>query len=107
MGFILDNYSYRDPLATIARFGVAVSVIFAYPLLFHGGRDGLLALWRTLQTSRRSRSSSSSGINDTVATTTTATATQQWESEIVTVLLLSIVTTLAIWVNDLTFVLSF
>merc|ERR1712238_399282 len=50
---------------------------------------------------------SSSGVNDTVATTTTATATQQWESEIVTVLLLSIVTALAIWVNDLTFALSF
>jgi len=95
LGFILDNYSYRDPLATVARFGVGVSVIFAYPLLFHGGRDGLVALLNTLSSSATDGSS------------TRIRPPTQMESNIVTVLLLSTVTALAIYVNDLTFVLSF
>jgi len=95
MGFVLDNYSYRDPLATVARFGVAVSVIFAYPLLFHGGRDGLLALLKTLSSTT------------TIDTGSSSSSYTQTESNIVTVLLLSTVTALAIYVNDLTFVLSF
>ncbi len=98
MGFVLDNYSYRDPLATAARFGVAVSVIFAYPLLFHGGRDGLVALLRTLSTTTTIGSATNGS---------TSSSPTQTESNIVTVLLLSTVTALAIYVNDLTFVLSF
>ena len=82
-GFILDNYSYRDPLATVSRFGVALSVIFAYPLLFQGGRDGM---WGLLG----QRSSASAG-----------------SRRFTTVMLLLIVTVLAIWLPDLTFVLSF
>jgi sodium-coupled neutral amino acid transporter 11 len=81
-GFILDNYSYRDPLATISRFGVALSVIFAYPLLFQGGRDGLGALLGQRDTSSIHRRS-------------------------ITVILLAAITFLAVFVNDLTFVLSF
>jgi len=100
MGFILDNYSYRDPLITVARFGVAVSVIFAYPLLFHGGRDGLVALLSNL---------SAAATYDSVVDSSSMRTGHltQWESNIVTVLLLSTVTALAIYVNDLTFVLSF
>ncbi|CAB9511154.1 Sodium-coupled neutral amino acid transporter 1 [Seminavis robusta] len=82
-GFILDNYSYRDPLAALSRFGVALSVIFAYPLLFQGGRDGL---WDLL-----GQTSSSSSCSKRTTT----------------ILLLSTVTVLAIVVSDLTFVLSF
>ena len=82
-GFILDNYSYRDTWASLSRFGVALSVIFAYPLLFHGGRDGLLALLG--ETSIQDGS----------------------KSRIVSVLLLLLITILAITINDLTFVLSF
>jgi amino acid permease len=78
-GFILDNYSYRDHLASASRLGVALSVIFAYPLLFLGGRDGWIALLRISNDTRRST----------------------------TLLLLTIVTVLAIFVSDLTFVLSF
>lgn len=100
MGFVLDNYSYRDPLATVARFGVAVSVIFAYPLLFHGGRDGLISLLQTLS----STTTSSAADVDSSARIRLPTQT---ESNIVTILLLSSVTALAIFVNDLTFVLSF
>lgn len=81
-GFILDNYSYRDPLATLSRFGVALSVIFAYPLLFQGGRDGL---WDLLGQ-------------------TSASGTKR---RLTTILLLTTITLLAIFVNDLTFVLSF
>lgn len=81
-GFILDNYSYRDPLATISRFGIALSVIFAYPLLFQGGRDGLRDLLRS---------------SDTRSTTGAS----------VTTILLSGITILAIYLDDLTFVLSF
>jgi amino acid permease len=81
-GFILDNYSYKDPLATIARCGVAFSVIFAYPLLFHGGRDSSLAIL---------------GWHDASV----------WQLRFITVIMLSIVTALSIYVNDLTFVLSF
>lgn len=81
-GFILDSYSYRDPLASIARVGIALSVIFSYPLLFHGGRDSLLAIF---------------GHEDP----------SDLELKIVTVLLLFSVTFLAILVSDLTFVLSF
>ncbi len=81
-GFLLDNYSYRDPLATLSRFGVALSVIFAYPLLFQGGRDGL---------------------RDLVGQATDSYCIRQLAS----VALLSTVTMLAIFLNDLTFVLSF
>ena len=99
-GFILDNYSYRDPLATIARFGIAVSVISAYPLLFHGGRDGLVDLLKTISSIRRIGSPADS-VNARTSLPT------QTESNTVTVILLSTVTALAIYVNDLTFVLSF
>ena len=81
-GFILDNYSYRDPWAALSRFGIALSVIFAYPLLFQGGRDGLWDLLDQRDASTINRQTTS-------------------------VMLLSTITLLAICVPDLTFVLSF
>lgn len=81
-GFILDNYSYKDPLATISRFGIALSVIFAYPLLFQGGRDGLRDLV---------------GFADSNST----------ERAFITTVLLTTITFLAVYLDDLTFVLSF
>jgi amino acid permease len=83
-GFILDNYSYRDPMATLSRFGVALSVIFAYPLLFQGGREGL---WDMLGGQSHDGGSCS--------------------KRFMTIVLLTTITLLAIKVNDLTFVLSF
>jgi len=90
-GFILDNYSYRDNLATVARLGVALSVIFAYPLLFLGGRDSWMALfgWDNLSNNNSSLSSSST------------------RRQSVTIFLLATITVLAIFMSDLTFVLSF
>lgn len=81
-GFILDNYSYRDHFASMSRFGVALSVIFAYPLLFLGGRDGLIALLGISQ--------APTGVVRGIS-----------------IFLLVVVTFLAIFVSDLTFVLSF
>jgi len=41
---ILNNYATADPLAFIARLGITTSVLFSYPLLFLGFRDGVLSL---------------------------------------------------------------
>jgi sodium-coupled neutral amino acid transporter 11 len=40
-GFILNNYSYNDPLATLARLMVGLSTLVAYPIVFMGVRDGV------------------------------------------------------------------
>jgi len=41
-GFILDNYSTNDALASISRSCVGFSLIFTYPIIFMGFRDGML-----------------------------------------------------------------
>ena len=43
-GYILQNYSTNDRLATLSRFGISISIVFTYPLLFVGVRDGILDL---------------------------------------------------------------
>lgn len=43
-GMILSNYSTQDKLLSLSRFAVGLSLIFSYPLLFVGARDGLLDL---------------------------------------------------------------
>jgi sodium-coupled neutral amino acid transporter 11 len=43
-GFVLNNYSTADPLATAARVAVGVSVVGTYPLVFSSLRDGLRTL---------------------------------------------------------------
>mmetsp|Transcript_9316 Transcript_9316/g.11550 ORF Transcript_9316/g.11550 Transcript_9316/m.11550 type:complete len:489 (-) Transcript_9316:83-1549(-) len=45
-GLILNNYSTKDLLMTGSRFAVAISLIFSYPLLFVGSRDGTLDLFK-------------------------------------------------------------
>jgi len=40
--FILNNYSHNDPLATISRLMVGLSTLMAYPIVFHGVRDGVV-----------------------------------------------------------------
>lgn len=52
-GLILNNYSNSDLLMTIARFAVAISVTFSYPLCFIGARDGLLDLFKLPQEERK------------------------------------------------------
>mmetsp|Transcript_40699 Transcript_40699/g.85505 ORF Transcript_40699/g.85505 Transcript_40699/m.85505 type:complete len:482 (-) Transcript_40699:249-1694(-) len=41
-GYILNNYSTNDRLATICRLSIAFSILFTYPITFMGFRDGVL-----------------------------------------------------------------
>lgn len=41
-GLILNNYSNRDTLMSFSRIAVALSIVFSYPLVFVGTREGLL-----------------------------------------------------------------
>jgi amino acid permease len=43
-GLILNNYSNADSLMGLSRIAVAVSLVFSYPLAFVGARDGVLDL---------------------------------------------------------------
>lgn len=43
-GFILNNYSTKDNLASLCRLAIAIALAFTYPLPFIGTRDGLLDL---------------------------------------------------------------
>jgi len=42
-GLILNSYATSDPLASLARLGIGLSIIFSYPLNFVGLREGILA----------------------------------------------------------------
>ena len=44
-GFILNNYSQSDDLASACRFAIAIALAFTYPLPFIGTRDGILDLF--------------------------------------------------------------
>lgn len=77
-GYILNNYSTRDYLATFCRVGIAVAIICTYPLAFIGYRDGVLDLI-TLPPEKQT----SNNLN------------------VVTVVLLTIVTLIAMCVTDL------
>ncbi|CAM9265094.1 unnamed protein product [Heterosigma akashiwo] len=44
LGFVLNNYSKADTLITLARVGIFCSILFGYPLVFVGLRDGMLSL---------------------------------------------------------------
>ena len=41
-GLILNNYSNKDTLMSLSRIAVALSIVFSYPLVFVGTREGLL-----------------------------------------------------------------
>jgi len=43
-GMVLSNYSTNDILISLSRFAVGLSLIFSYPLLFVGLRDGIVDL---------------------------------------------------------------
>ena len=43
--YILNNYSPRDPLATVSRLAVGVSTLIAYPIVFMGVRDGVMDIF--------------------------------------------------------------
>ena len=82
-GFILNNYSTKDQLATLCRVAIAVSLVFSYPLAFVGIREGLFDLASVPSSSRSAKVPSLS------------------------LLVLSVVTALAWKIRELSFVLSF
>lgn len=43
-GLILNNYSGKDALMSLSRVAVAISIVFSFPLVFVGARDGWLDL---------------------------------------------------------------
>lgn len=83
-GLILNNYSNKDSLMGLSRVAVAVSLVFSYPLAFAGCRDGLLDL-ANIPSEKRTN-----GLLN-----------------IVTVAALSVITSMALVLKDVTFVLSF
>ena len=44
-GFILNNYSTKDPLMNSSRAAVALALICSFPLVFTGLRDGVMDLF--------------------------------------------------------------
>ncbi|CAJ1963717.1 unnamed protein product [Cylindrotheca closterium] len=80
---VLDSYSSKDSLLLAGRFAVAVSLIFSYPLMFQGSRDGLLDLVRVPEEKR------TNGLLNKL-----------------TLVLVAAITYVASQVTDLTFVLS-
>lgn len=77
-GYILNNYSPQDPLATLCRVAIAFSTLLSYPLCFIGLRDGVLDILEVPHSKHSSRN-----------------------LEVLTVVLLSIITLIAIYVTDL------
>jgi amino acid permease len=51
-GLVLKHYATNDPMMSISRIAVALSLLFSYPLAFVGVRDGLLDLLNVKQQSR-------------------------------------------------------
>ena len=82
-GFILNNYSTKDVLMSLSRVAVAVSLVGSYPLAFVGARDGLIDVFSI-------RNKSSNKVLNTI-----------------TVALLAAITTAALIIPDVSFVLAF
>jgi sodium-coupled neutral amino acid transporter 11 len=53
-GFILNNYSSKDNLATIARFAIGAGILCGYPLTFTALRDGIMDLMKVPDNKRDS-----------------------------------------------------
>jgi amino acid permease len=51
-GFILNNYSGRDALATLARFSIGLALLTGYPFTFSALREGLMDLMKLTGNSR-------------------------------------------------------
>lgn len=83
-GLILNNYSNKDVLMGFSRVAVAISLVFSYPLAFAGCRDGILDLAKVPLSER------TNGLLNKV-----------------TIGALSVITTLALVLKDVSFVLSF
>ena len=83
-GMILNNYATNDGLISLSRFAVAVSLVFSYPLLFVGTREGFFDLAQVSEEKR----------------------TDSLVRNQISVGLVAVVTGLAVKIHDLTFVAS-
>jgi amino acid permease len=83
-GLVLNNYATGDEWMKIARIAVAVSLVFSYPLVFTGLREGVLDMAKVPVESR-----TPANVN------------------VLTVVLLTAVTGLAFVAKDVSFVLAF
>lgn len=81
-GLILNNYAEKDVLAKLCRLAIGASIVFGYPLTFVGIRDGVLDLLGKKNPSGKAQT-------------------------ITTLILLSITSTLAVFLRDVGFVVSF
>lgn len=77
-GYILNNYSPHDPLATVCRLAVFLSTLLTFPVVFIGFRDGVLDVLNV-----PSELQTSPNLN------------------VLTLILLAIITVVAIFVTDL------
>jgi amino acid permease len=77
-GYILNNFSTNDKLATVCRIAIAFTIMLTYPVVFIGFRDGVLDLLHTPMEKETSH-----------------------YLNIVSVLLLMLVTLIAVFVRDL------
>jgi amino acid permease len=84
LGYILSNYSANDKLISASRIAVAFALIFTYPLVFVGCRDGFLSLMKVPEDKQTDKLFNS-----------------------LTVGLLVLVTVAACTLKDLSFVMSF
>lgn len=96
-GMLLTNYSTNDVLISLSRFAVGLSLIFSYPLLFVGLRDGIVDLINQ--------------VSPLLFPKTDARQPKKLEltdsqSNRLTVGLVSLITMLALKINNLTFVAS-
>ncbi|KAL9188568.1 hypothetical protein ACHAXT_006946 [Thalassiosira profunda] len=83
-GFILNNYSTKDSLASFSRVAVAFALVFTYPLAFTGCRDGLLEMMKVPKEER-----TDAKLNN------------------LTYIVLGLVTAVALKITDLSFIMSF
>lgn len=83
-GLILNNYSGKDALMSLSRIAVGVSIIFSFPLVFSGAREG----WLDLLNIPMEKRTDSLSIKTTLA-------------------ILSCVTLLATQLTELAFIMSF
>ncbi|OEU16215.1 hypothetical protein FRACYDRAFT_208094 [Fragilariopsis cylindrus CCMP1102] len=83
-GLVLNNYAGTDMWMGMSRIAVAVSLVFSYPLAFTGCRDGFLDLAKIPVDKRSART-----------------------LNLVTVMLLGVITSAACKLRDVSFVLAF
>jgi amino acid permease len=83
-GFILNNYSTKDPLIGFGRVAVAFALVFTYPLAFVGCRDGFVEMLKIPKEER-----TDAKLNN------------------LTYMILACVTAAALKITDLSFIMSF